>query len=116
MKTFTSKLAIQNAIREQITTKDAQAIKALLRIFEFQTFNEQNSKSVISRNNVGFTVDDATFLTNLVKRYNAKHYLTEYQMNVLKRKIGKYAGQLLRLAIYKGLYVKEGKLWKVVNS
>ena len=57
MRTFKSKKEIQDAIKKQITTNDKQAIKALLRIYEYQTASEQESMYVYNRNNVGFAAN-----------------------------------------------------------
>ena len=114
MRTFKSKKEIQDAIKKQITTNDKQAIKALLRIYEYQTASEQESMYVYNRNNVGFTKTDSSYLSKMVKdyyRYN--HYLNPKIMDRLKRSIGKYAGQLVRIAISKGIYEKVDGVWIV---
>ena len=112
-KTFNSKKAIENALKEQITSNPKQAIKAMLRIFEYQTSDEQKNGSVYEYNGVGFAGTDAKLLTSFCNFYMQHGYLSEKQIDILKKKIAKYAGQLTRLAIEKGLYVKEGKVWMI---
>ncbi len=112
-RTFKSKKEIENALRKQITTNPKQAIKAMLRIFEYQTDEEQESGSVYSYNGVGFVGTDAKLLTSFCNFYNQHGYLSDKQIGMLTKKIGKYAGQLTRLAIEKRLYIKEGKVWMV---
>ena len=113
---FTSKKQIENAIREQITKKEGQAIKAMLRIYEYQTVDEQINGDVCALNGVGFAGTDAELLTSFCKRVLKGNALSEKQLAILFKKIGKYAGQLTRQAIENGLYVKEGKTWTVAKQ
>lgn len=113
---FNSKKQLENAIREQITSSSNQAIKAMLRIYEYQTVDEQVYGDVTSQNGVGFVITDSEILTSLSKQYLKNGRLSEKQVAIIFKKIGKYAGQLLRQAIDKGLYVKEGKVWMVANT
>ena len=113
---FNSKKQLENAIREQITSSSNQAIKAMLRIYEYQTVDEQVCGDVTSQNGVGFVITDSEILTSLSKQYLKNGRLSEKQVAIIFKKIGKYAGQLLRQAIDKGLYVKEGKVWMVANT
>lgn len=112
---FKSKQAIEQAIKQSITTNERQAVKALLRIYEYQTDEEQAGGYVYNYNGVGFTTNDADILTSFAKQYLSKGYLSEKQYALLFKKIAKYAGQLTRLAIEKGLYKKEGKTWIIVK-
>lgn len=111
--TFNSKKEIQEAIREQITTVPSQAIKAMLRVYEYQTEDEQKSESTSNLNGVGFTGTDAFIMTSFCKQYERKNRLSEKQVSFIMSKIGKYARQLTNHAIEKGMYVKKGKLWVV---
>ena len=113
MRTFSSKKEIQAAIKTAITTNPKKAIDALMRVFEYQTADEQENGTVSKLNGVGFAGTDAEILTSFVNQYNRKGHLSEKQMTMLYSKIGKYAGQLTRQAIEKGMYVKEGSVWKV---
>lgn len=113
MKEYKSKKEIEMAIRAAITTKRNRAIKALLRIYEYQTEVEKACGTVDNLNGVGFVGTDAELLTSFCKQYERKKTLSDKQMAILFKKIGKYAGQLTRQAISKNLYVKEGKVWKV---
>ena len=113
---FNSKKQLENAIREQITSSSNQAIKAMLRIYEYQTVDEQVYGDVTSQNGVGFVITDSEILTSLSKQYLKNGRLSEKQVASIFKKIGKYAGQLLRQAIDRGLYVKEGKVWMVANT
>lgn len=113
MKEYKNKKEIEAAIRAAITTERNRAIKALLRIYEYQTEDEKACGTVDNLNGVGFVGTDAELLTSFCKQYEIKKTLSDKQMAILFKKIGKYAGQLTRQAISKNLYVKEGKVWKV---
>lgn len=108
METFTSKEQLAAKLREQITTKDNQAIKALRRIYEYQTQHEKSIGETCEYNGVGFNGMDAKVLSSFAK-LSYKTTLTEKQMMFLKNHIGKYAMQLVNQSIAKGLIRKEGK-------
>ena len=112
---FKSKKEIENAIRERITTNPKSAVKAMFRIYEYQTADEQNNGSVTHNNGVGFAGTDSEILTSFCKQYMKYGRLSDRAMSLVFKKIGKYAGQLTRLAIQNGLYVKEGKVWVVAK-
>ena len=112
---FKSKSAIESAIREVITTNPQKAIKAMIRIYEYQTADEQESGDVSEFNGVGFAGTDSVILTSFCKQYQKYGRLSEKQIEIVLKKIGKYAGQLTRHAIENGLYVKEGKVWVVAK-
>lgn len=111
---FKSKKEIEKAIRNAITTERDRAIKALFRIYEYQTEDEKEYATVSKLNGVGFAGTDAELLTSFCDQYKKRKTLSEKQMQILFKKIGKYAGQLTRQAIDKGLYVKDGSMW-IVN-
>ena len=88
------KKVIEIYIREQLKTNETWAKKALIRIYQLQTVDEQNSETTHIRNNVGFTGADAPILTSLAKFYLKTGFLTEKQTNLLKKKICKYWRQI----------------------
>lgn len=113
---FKTKNAIKEAIKKSITENDEKAVKAMLRIFEYQTASEKVSGSASVFNGVGFTGNDAEILTSFCHQYNKRGFLSAKQMALIKKKIGKYAGQLTRLAIENGLYVKYRGVWVVASK
>jgi len=102
-----NKKELVEKMRKQIVEKDEQAVKALLRLHEFQTESEQRTEDTHIFNGVGFTKADARVLTSLVNFKKKTGFLTPKQMKLLKYRIGKYAGQLVELSIKKGL-IKKG--------
>ena len=112
---FKSKSAIEAAIKQSITSNSNSAIRAMLRIFEYQTTDEQHSGEAREYNCVGFAGVDAKILTSFCQQYAKYGRLSDKQMQILFKKIGKYAGQLTRHAIANGMYVKENKMWVSVK-
>lgn len=109
MATYSSLSQMTDVMREQITNSDAQAIKALLRLHQYQTTDEKTSHNTHVYNAVGFTKADSRILSSFADFYKCKKFLSPKQLAVLKRKIGKYAGQLVSHSINAGLIVKVGK-------
>ena len=84
-------------VRELIVSRDDAAIKALLRIYEYQTAHEQAIEATVENNMVGFNHSDAKLMTALAKWYMSRKFFTPKQLARVKRAMPKYAGQILRL-------------------
>lgn len=84
-------------LRELIASNDVVAIRALCRIYEYQTAHEQVIEATVDNNTVGFNHSDAKVMTSLAKWYKARNYFTPKQLARVRRSMPKYAGQLLRL-------------------
>jgi hypothetical protein len=94
-----------NEIRDKITTDDKWTVRAILAIFEKQTADEQSSEDTTNSNGVGFNYVDAPILSSFAKQIMAWQTMPRYpsplspkQMDIAKKKIGKYAKQLARIA------------------
>lgn len=85
---------------------DAAMVKALLYLFDRQTDDEQHSESTNQHNRMGFTGTDAQLLSSFAKQVIQKAWLSPRQMQVLRGKIQKYAGQIAKVA---NVCRKEGK-------
>ena len=96
---YGSKEQLVKQMRENLETNPNVRAKALLRIFENQTRDEQIAGTVNRYNGIGFTSSDAHFLTSLAKQYKYKGYLSPKQDAILARKIKKYARQLVEGSI-----------------
>jgi hypothetical protein len=101
MKTKMSKVTQKSQIefiREKITHDVNWAYRALMSLYMAQTEDEKNGDETIHENGVGFTGLDANILTSFAKGYKRYGHLTEKQLCILYRKIGKYAKQLYRIS------------------
>lgn len=105
---FTSKEALIEKMRLQITRDERMAARALIRIYDNQVADEKQARDVKYRNGVGFVPQDAKLLSGIARWVLAGHTLTEKQFDAVKDRIAKYAGQLVDQAIRRGLIVKWG--------
>lgn len=85
-------------IKVVIMRNDSQCCKALIELYNRQTADEQASGETNHQNGAGFNGLDAGILSSFAEFYLNAGFLTPRQMAVLRRKIGKYCGQLARIA------------------
>jgi hypothetical protein len=88
-------------IRGKVSTDAAWALKALVAIFNCQTDEEQHQATTTDWNEIGFSGADAEILTSFANQHLKGWTLSQKQMALLHKKIGKYAGQLWWLALGK---------------
>ena len=91
------KVWTKEEIKLKLGTDPRWAIRGLVRIYEYQTSQEQSSEHTIESNGVGFNGTDGTILTSFAKFYLKYNRLSDKQMVYVFKKMPKYAGQLLRL-------------------
>lgn len=103
---YSSKMQVINALRSQLSSNKSQIEKGISRIYEYQTISEQSARDVKLNNGVGFTPADAYILSSFAQQINKGRHLSEKQMNIAKRLMPKYAGQLIEQSINKGLIQK----------
>lgn len=82
--------------RINIATKNAWAVRALMYIFELQLPEEQHTGQVSSSNKVGFNKFDSEILTELAWTWKRTGRLTHNQLEVIKKRMPKYAEQIYR--------------------
>lgn len=92
-----TKAALVEFLRWNLVHNPVWAKAALLRIYDNQTSDEQRCEITRHENGIGFTGSDARLLTRFAEFYKTRGFLTEKQMAYVYRKIGKYAGQLMRM-------------------
>lgn len=105
MKTYTNLDAIVKDWKSKLTTDRAWIEKGIIRIFEYQTASEQHNETVNNHNNVGFTPADAKMLSSFAKqlKYKNNYHLSPKQLAYAAQRMPKYARQLLKQSIAKGL-------------
>ena len=104
---YTTKDSLINALKEQLSIRDNQAIKGLLTIYSYQTSEEQNDGYTKEYNGVGFSSIDSDILSSFAEQYQTKGWLSPKQMNIVKKHMPKYARQLIELSIRSGKIIKE---------
>lgn len=80
--------------------------RALVALYERQTEDEQASHTTTDANGVGFSAFDAEIMTSLAEFYADRGYLTEKQVAMMRKPVGKtkkpriarYARQLANIA------------------
>lgn len=82
-------------MRKTVNNDEGFAVWALLKIFDYQTADEQASEHTYYHNKVGFSGVDAELLTSFAKQWLKKNRLSPKQMALLQKKIGKYSKQLV---------------------
>ena len=94
---FTVKEEIE-ALKQKLASNDIWAKRALVRIFEAQTQNEQSANSTLHNNGIGFTSSDAKILSRIVKYYLSYGRIDDYFMHIVHARIPKYARQIFSLS------------------
>ena len=88
----------EDEIKNLLKSNDKFLVRALVKLYGFQTDEEKTSESTIEHNGMGFNAIDSTFLTSVSKFYLSRGYITEKQKMAVRKRIVKYAGQLTRIA------------------
>lgn len=105
MEKKVTKAELTEFLRKQLTTNAVWAKAALMRIYDNQTADERSAEETNHCNGVGFTGGDARLLSRFAEWYKSHGWLSPKQLTWVFKKMGKYAGQLMR-----GDYFDMGKL------
>ena len=100
--TYKTKRELILALKSQLSTSNRQAVKGLLAIYNAQTIEEQSKLATLEKNCVGFSAPDAQFLSYLARWKLTTGYLTDRQLNVVRRRMPKYASQLVNYSLEQG--------------
>jgi len=95
-----TKAHIKNYLKQRLA-EPAQAVKALMLIYSFQTEHEQAVEGTEVHNNIGFTGFDAEWLSKLAKQYQEREWLSQKQLKCLTKIMPKYWHQVLDTIEYK---------------
>lgn len=95
---LTTKKAKVAHIKQMVATNDAWALRALSRIYEYQTTAEQTAGHTRDLNGVGFSGADSEILSSFADQLLRGRKMSEKQMVIIHRKMPKYARQLMRIA------------------
>ena len=81
-----------------LSKNDAQLVKALHRLYDYQTRTEKIDRETKYFNKVGFNGTDGKFMSSLATFHKRFGYLSSKQMFCLRKRMKKYAGQLAKIA------------------
>lgn len=93
-----TKKAIRDHMRHKLATSEKWAIHGLMRIYSFQTAQEQGNQTTIEHNGVGFTGADGEILSSFAEQYKVRGFLSGKQMEIVFKKMPKYWAQLLEIS------------------
>lgn len=108
---YTSIDAIVEKLRTDISARTDVAIKAMQRIYSYQTASEKRMKATTNYNEVGFTHADAKSLSYYSQLLEKGYTLRPDVIQKIKSRMPKYAGQLVRHSLEKGLIRKENNVY-----
>lgn len=81
-------------IKEKIAKSDNAVKAALLRIYTFQTAEEQQAEQTVESNGKGFNGNDAKILSSFAEQLQKKGWLSPKQIALSRKKLAKYSRQL----------------------
>lgn len=85
-------------IKEKLATDDRWLLRGLLAIYKRQTEGEKMAQETFEKNGVGFNGYDCKIMSSFAEFYMNRNYLTSTQTAIVRRRMGKYAGQLAKIA------------------
>jgi hypothetical protein len=93
-----TKTQIKGFLKSKLASDKKWANTALIKIFEFQTNDEQQTEYTKYVNSVGFSGVDAKILSSLTKFYAKNGFLTPKQQIIVFKKMPKYWKQILEIS------------------
>jgi hypothetical protein len=87
-----------DSIRTLIETNDRAVERAIIALYERQTQDEKAVGDTRHHNKIGFNGADAKFLSYAARLILSGHKLYPSKLQEARRRLGKYSGQLLRIA------------------
>jgi hypothetical protein len=96
--TSMTKKAGLEVIRQGLKSNDAWLLRGLVVIYGFQTESEKAMQATAEDNGLGFNGVDAEFLSSLAVQYQQRGSLSPRQVEFARKKMVKYARQLLMVA------------------
>lgn len=108
MESYTSIESIIQDWKIKLATDPKWVEFGLRRIYEYQTRDEQRNKDVRNYNEEGFAPCDAYMLSSFAQQLNSRkgYHLSPRQLAYAYKRMPKYARQLVRQSIEKGIMVK----------
>jgi hypothetical protein len=85
-------------IKHGLLNNDALLLNSMVEIYKRQTKYEKKNMLTISKNKVGFDRFDAKMLSSFAEFYLEHNYLPFEKVTIARRKMLKYAKQLLKIA------------------
>jgi len=90
--------AIAEYVRHQLKTNEKWALAALLKIYEFQTEDEQDAGYTREYNNIGFSGVDGEIMSSFASQFINKGWLSPKQKAIVMKRIHKYTQQIISIS------------------
>ena len=97
-----SKVWTKDEIKNLLETNDQMVARSVKKLYEYQTADEQEEKTANINNGVGFNGTDAEFLSSIAEWLISGKKLSQKQLDITRKKLFKYAGQLAKIANIEG--------------
>lgn len=95
---MTDKKWTKAEIKANLAASDKWLCRGLVAIFNKQTADEKVEGRTSHDNGIGFNGVDAEILTSFAMQYIERGFLTPKQIVMARKKMLKYAGQLLKIS------------------
>lgn len=92
---FTINKAIVNYVKNQLSSNPSWAQRAIVKLWQRQTADQQNAKITGHNNGVGFNGTDAFILSSFAEQIIKGRTLSVKQLAVAFRKLPKYSKQII---------------------
>lgn len=86
---------IVDYVKVKLSSNPAWATRAIVKLYEKQTLDEQNSQVTKEHNGVGFNGTDATILSSFAEQILKGRTLSAKQLNIAFKKLPKYNRQVI---------------------
>ncbi len=87
----------KTSIQSLILSNPAALNRAIIKIYERQTAEEQSADQTIEHNGIGFNGVDAEIMSSFAKQLMSRGFLSPKQDAIARRKMPKYWKQILQL-------------------
>lgn len=85
-------------IKQYLEKDKGFVVRALLKMYDRQTYSEKNSKQTHVMNTIGFNKPDGYKLSSFVEFYNSRGYFTDKQIGFIRNRLMKYSKQITNIA------------------
>lgn len=92
---FTMNKAIVTYVKNQLATNPAWATRAIVKLWQRQTADEQATQSTGQDNGIGFNGTDAFILSSFAEQINKGRTLSPKQLAIAFKKLPKYSKQII---------------------
>lgn len=93
-----TKKAIRDFLKSKLSTDKDWAIRAMIRIYDYQTDVEKNYQDTIDRNYVGFSGADGSIMMSVCEFYKKYNYVSPKQLALIFKKMPKYWHQIYTIS------------------